>query len=141
MKLREFKLERYFAEYEFSTPFMLSGSDSETHTIQDILALEEGAEKAFMQLPLGYTESQGHPSLRHEISKLYKNISKDEIIVFSGAEEGIFTCINGLFSQGDHIIVQFPGYQSLYEVAIGNQVDVSRWIMNEENNWELETDE
>jgi len=55
--------------------------------------------------------------LRVEIAKLYHNIDPEEIIVFSGAQEGIFVFMNVLLKKGDHVIVQYPAYQSLYEIA------------------------
>ena len=73
MKLPEFKLERYFARYEFEVPYLLSSSDMETHRLDELLALadEEGL-GLWENLSLGYTESQGHPLLRAEISSLYE---------------------------------------------------------------------
>ena len=43
MQLPPFKLERYFAQYEFKAPFLLCSSDCESFTIQDLLALEPDA--------------------------------------------------------------------------------------------------
>ncbi|MDZ7599689.1 MAG: hypothetical protein U5J82_15735 [Desulfobacterales bacterium] len=40
MKLRPFKLERYFAKYEFSAPYLMCSSDCESMRLQDLLALE-----------------------------------------------------------------------------------------------------
>ena len=71
MNLSPFKLERYFAKYEFNTEFLLCSSDCEAMSIADLLALEPGAAEKFQQTWLGYTESQGHPGLRKEISKIY----------------------------------------------------------------------
>ena len=40
MKLPDFKLERYFAKYEFNAPHLLCCSDCESFTIKEILSLE-----------------------------------------------------------------------------------------------------
>ena len=64
MNLPPFKLERYFARYEFKTEYLLCASDSESMSIADLLALEEGAAEKFQQVWLGYTESPGSPALR-----------------------------------------------------------------------------
>jgi hypothetical protein len=61
MKLPPFKLERYFAKYEFNTEFLLCSSDCEAMSIADLLAFEPGAAEKFQQVWLGYTESQGSP--------------------------------------------------------------------------------
>ncbi len=135
MKLNDFKLERFFAKYEFSAPYLLSSSDCESFTAGELLALEENAEKEFKNLWLGYTEAQGSPELREEISKLYENISPEEILVFSGAEEGIFVFMNVLLEKSDGIIVQYPAYQSLYGIAEALGCEVTKWEMKYEDGW------
>jgi DNA-binding transcriptional MocR family regulator len=94
MKLNEFGLERFFAEYEFTAPYLLCASDCETYTISDILSLEETSEQLFNEFRLGYSESNGSPALRKEIASLYTDIHPDDILVFTGAEEGIFVFMN-----------------------------------------------
>ena len=64
MKINEFKLERFFAKYEFTAPYLLCSSDCESWTIEELLSMEEGSEEAFKKLRLGYTESTGSPVLR-----------------------------------------------------------------------------
>ena len=141
MNLPPFKLERYFAKYEFKTEFLLCSSDCEAMSIADLLALEEGASQKFQQVWLGYTESQGSPALRREISKLYETIVPDEILVHTGAEEAIYLFMFAAFKKGDHVIVHSPGYQSLADVARAAGCDVSPWRAREENQWALDLDE
>ena len=69
MKIRPFQLERYFAQHEFSTPYLLCCSDCESLTVDELLQLEPGAQDCLQRLWLGYTESQGSPTLRQEIAK------------------------------------------------------------------------
>lgn len=140
VKIQPFLIERFYAKYEFSTPYMLSSSDAESFTIEEILNLDGEQQKennvdGMLKFSLGYTESQGSPLLREEIAKLYPSLNKEQILVFSGAEEGIFTFMNAVLSENDHIIVQSPCYQSLYAVAQANNVDIAYWEMNEEANW------
>ncbi|HXQ34416.1 MAG TPA: aminotransferase class I/II-fold pyridoxal phosphate-dependent enzyme [Anaerolineales bacterium] len=141
MNLPPFKLERYFAKYEFNTEFLLCSSDCEAMSIADLLAMEGDAAQKFQQVWLGYTESQGGPTLRGEISKLYETISPEEILVHTGAEEAIYLFMFATFKKGDHVIVHSPGYQSLAEVARAAGCDVSPWRAREENQWALDLDE
>ena len=55
MNLPPFKLERYFAKYEFNTEYLLCSSDCEAMSVADLLALEEGSAEKFQQTWLGYT--------------------------------------------------------------------------------------
>lgn len=141
MNLPPFKLERYFAKYEFNTEYLLCSSDSESMSIADLLAMEKGAAEKFQQVWLGYTESQGSPTLRAEICKLYETIQPEEILVHSGAEEAIFLFMFAAFKEYDHVIVHSPGYQSLAEVARAAGCDVSPWPAREENGWALDLNE
>jgi aspartate/methionine/tyrosine aminotransferase len=141
MNLQPFKLERYFAKYEFNTEYLLCSSDCEAMSIADLLALEPGSAEKFKQTWLGYTESQGHPLLRKEISKIYESIQPEEILVHTGAEEAIFLFMLAMLKENDHIIVHAPHYQSLSEVAKSLGCFISPWRAREENNWALDLDE
>jgi len=105
MKIRDFKLERFFARFEFNAPYLLCTSDCESFTVAELLALEKNARKAFEKLHQGYTETLGNPELRLEISRLYSNATPEDIIVLAGAEEGVFIFMNVLLEPDDHIIV------------------------------------
>jgi aspartate/methionine/tyrosine aminotransferase len=141
MNLPPFKLERYFARYEFNTEFLLCSSDCEAMSIADLLALEPGATEKFQHTWLGYTESQGHPALREEISKIYESIQPEEILVHTGAEEAIFLFMLAMLKENEHIIVHAPHYQSLSEVAKSLGCFISPWQAREEYNWALDLDE
>ena len=141
MNLPPFKLERYFAKYEFNIEYLLCSSDCEAMSIADLLAFEPEAAQKFQEVWLGYTESQGSPALRKEISKLYETIPPENILVHTGAEEAIYLFMFAAFKKGDHVIVHSPGYQSLAEVARAAGCDVSPWRAREENDWALDLDE
>ena len=141
MKIKPFKLERYFAKYEFNTEYLLCSSDCEAMSIADLLMLEEGAGNDFQNVWLGYTESQGSPALRKEIAEIYETIQPEEVLVHTGAEEAIFLFMHAILKQGDHFIVHSPCYQSLAEIAKSIGCDVSHWLAREENNWALDLDE
>jgi aspartate/methionine/tyrosine aminotransferase len=135
MHLPPFALERYFARYEFAVTHLLCSSDCESMSIQDLLSLEPGARERFLGHRLGYTESSGRPSLRQEICRLYGGIGPEQILVHAGAEEAIFLFMHAALEKGDHLIVQQPCYQSLFEVARGIGCPVTAWQAREENGW------
>ncbi|MBN1372358.1 MAG: aminotransferase class I/II-fold pyridoxal phosphate-dependent enzyme [Anaerolineaceae bacterium] len=142
MKLPSFTLERYFAQYEFSTKYLLCSSDCESLAVKDLLALEPGAEERLRGLWLGYTESLGSPSLRETIAGIYTGIMPGQVLVHSGAEEAIFLFMNAVLQPGDHVIVQWPCYQSLSEVARAIGCDVTPWRLREEDGaWIADLDE
>lgn len=141
MQLPPFRLERYFAEYEFNVRYTLCSSDCESFSIADLLDLEEGARERFEQHWLGYTESPGAPALRQEIAQIYAATKPEHILVHTGAEEAIFLFMHAALHAGDHVIVHSPCYQSLTEVAQSIGCQVSRWNARAENGWALDIDE
>ena len=118
MRIADFALERYFARWEFAVDHLLCASDVQGVPMADLLAMADDETRALWDgLTLGYTESTGHPLLRREIAALYETLEADDVLVFAGAEEAIFCLANVLLGPGDHAVVTWPGYQSLYEVA------------------------
>jgi aspartate/methionine/tyrosine aminotransferase len=138
MKIQPFKLERYFAKYEFSTKYLLSCSDCEPISMGELLQMADSESKRLWEaLGLGYTESAGHPLLREAITEIYEGIAPDDILTVV-PEEGIFLFMNALLEPGDHVVCTFPGYQSLYEVAGSIGCEVTAWEPNEEDGWHFD---
>src|SRR3990172_8171052 len=139
MKIKPFELERYFAKYEFSAPYMLSSSDCEPLTLKEVLALaDKDSLKLWENLWLGYTESQGHPLLREEVAKLYENISPESVLEIV-PEEGILIAMNVLLEKGDHVISTFPGYQTLYGIAESLGCSITKWLPEvRDNRWKFD---
>jgi aspartate/methionine/tyrosine aminotransferase len=140
MQMSPFRLERYFAQYEFTAPYLLCSSDCESFSVGELLDLTGGSRDEVYDVWLGYTESQGAPWLRQEISSLYTTVQPDDILVHSGAQEAIFTFANAVLQRGDHVIVHWPCYQSLFEVAHSLGCRVTRWETRQEDNWDLDLD-
>ncbi|MBR0085495.1 MAG: aminotransferase class I/II-fold pyridoxal phosphate-dependent enzyme, partial [Lachnospiraceae bacterium] len=143
MKLNDFELEVYFGKYEFTAPYLLAQSDCEAMPAGELLALEPGAEEGFMAQHLGYTEDHGDPELRKMIAELYPGRSAEDVLVLSGAEEGIFILLNVLLDAGDHAIVMYPNYPSAYEVikAIPG-CTYSEWkVRDDGEKWAIDFDE
>jgi aspartate/methionine/tyrosine aminotransferase len=140
MQIADFALERYFARWEFDARYVLCASDVEPLPLADLLALaDDETRRLWDTLRLGYTESAGHPLLRAEIARLYETAEANDVLAFTGAEEGIFLAMHALLSAGDHLVVAWPAYQSLYEVArsVGASVTL---VPLDATTWELEPD-
>ena len=107
----------------------------------ELLALADPEARALWDgLRLGYTESTGHPLLRAEIALLYDEVSADDVLVFAGAEEAIFCLSNVLLGPGDHAVVTWPGYQSLYAVGQAAGAEVTLQELREADGWELDVE-
>jgi aspartate/methionine/tyrosine aminotransferase len=121
-----FKLERFFAQWEFNVKYLLCSSDVEGYAMRDVLALaDDESRELWDDLSLGYTETPGHPLLRREIAALYGALSEDDVLTFAGAEEAVYVTMRALLRPGDHVVVTWPGYQSLYQIAPAIGADVT----------------
>jgi aspartate/methionine/tyrosine aminotransferase len=141
MRIADFALERFFARWEFAVRHLLCASDVEGWRMADLVALaDDEAAALWGDLRLGYTEAPGHPLLRAEIATLYDTIEADDVLVFAGAEEAIFCLSNVLLGPGDHAVVTWPGYQSLYEVGRAAGADVTLHELREADGWALDPD-
>ncbi len=141
----EFELERYFARHEFDAPYLLSSSDMETVRMDGLLALADDEGRGMWEdLALGYTEPAGHPLLREEIAALYETVPPEGVLVFSGAEEAIFSlssvvaCGRSGEGPGMRAAVVWPAYQSLHEVARSAGADVDLLELRHEEGWALD---
>ena len=141
MRIADFALERYFARWEFAVDHLLCASDVEGYPMADLLGLADDQTRGLWEgLALGYTESTGHPMLRAEIAALYSGLEADDVLDFAGAEEAIFCLANTTFGPGDHAVVTWPGYQSLYEVARATGAEVTLHELREDAGWAIDVD-
>lgn len=140
MEIREFALERFFAEHEFAARHVLAASDVEGMRMSELLAMADAdAADRWSRLTLGYTESAGLPALRSEIASLCDGVGPDDVLTFAGAEEAIFVTMHAALKPGDHVIVVWPAYQSLHEVARAIGAEVTP-IPLDPNGWTLDVD-
>lgn len=127
MPINPFKLERFFAQYEFKTKYLLSSSDCESLSLNELLQMASTESlQLWQELRLGYTESAGHPQLREEVARLYTHIDPEHVLI-AAPEEAIYIAMQTLLAPGDHVIAISPAYQSLYEIARSIGCSVIPW--------------
>jgi len=135
MQITPFRIEEYMGKHEFSARYLLSSSDAESVTIEEVLSLEPGAHDAFLKHWCGYTESPGAPWLREVLATIYKTIQPDQLVVVSAAEEAIFLFYHALLTPQDHAIVETPCYESALTLPKSTGASVSEWRRKPENGW------
>lgn len=139
MKLNEFKLERYFAEYEFKIEYLMSSSDCDGLYMSELLDLASPESlKLWNGLKINYTESAGHPILRKLVADITSKFTEDNVVI-GVPEELIFVAMNTLLKPHDHLIVITPTYQSLYSIAKDIGCEVSSCDLEVVNGkWDLD---
>lgn len=142
MRLSKFLLEEEFNKYEDGMRICLCAASVVPSSINDLLTKDNAKEilSETLDLKLGYGERFGKLKLREKIAEYYNSqslstgddgseskIDPSQILVTTGASEGIFLVFTSLFEAGDTIVVQRPIYQSLYQLAQDNGVNVVFW--------------
>jgi aspartate/methionine/tyrosine aminotransferase len=135
VEIRPFAIERFYERWEFHTELMLSSSDCESRTIDQLLALEPDARERLLELRLGYTEVPGSQELRAAVAERYEQIAPADVLTLAAAEEGIFIAYHALLGPGDHAIVEAPCYGSAIELARSTGAEVSLWQRRHADGW------
>lgn len=142
VRFRDFRLERYFAEWEFGAKILLGSSDPESMRLPELLALaDEDGRRRWEDLWLGYTESAGLPALREAVADQLAGCEPADVLVFSAPEEAIFHVAAAALEPGDHMIGITPAYQSSYEIPRSVGAQVTLVPLREDRDWSLDTDE
>ena len=141
MRIPPFKLERFFALYEFKVEILLSSSDCESLAMSELIGMAAPETRQMWDtLRLGYTESPGHPGLRAEIARQYAGIPADNLVVMA-PEEAIFIAMHTLLEPGDAVVAVAPAYQSLQEVARALGCPVTLWpLAPTASGWQMDLD-
>jgi aspartate/methionine/tyrosine aminotransferase len=135
MQLNPFRIEHYYAKYEFTAKYMLSNSDAQSRSIGELLDLEPTARERLESQWCGYTEAPGAPYLRETIASIYDSIEANNVLVCSCAEEGIFLLYHTLLGTGDHAIIETPCYESALELARSTGAEIESWQRRYEDDW------
>ena len=142
VRFRDFRLERYFAEWEFSAKILLGSSDPESMHLPELLALaDEDGRRRWEELWLGYTESAGLPALREAVAGQFAGCDPADVLVFSAPEEAIFHVAAAVLEPGDHMVGITPAYQSSYEIPRSVGAQITLVPLREDRGWALDTDE
>jgi aspartate/methionine/tyrosine aminotransferase len=135
--LAPFRLERWFAEFEF-VPGMrnLAASGPFPVTTQELLELEgPQTTERYLDLDLDYIENPGSESLRHSVASLYTTIKAADVRIMSGASEALFLLIWSMVEPGQNIVIEEPCYDNVPGVAQSLGIEVRRLPLRQEDGW------
>ena len=127
-KLPLFRLERWFAEFEF-VPGMRNLAASGPFAVKTGELLElEGAETTarYLNLDLDYIENPGSESLRQGVADLYSTLNASDVRITSGASEALLLLMWTLAAQGLNIVIEEPCYGNVPGIAESLGIEVRR---------------
>lgn len=131
--LPPFRLEAFFARWEFRARHHLTASDGQTVTVRELVELAGADPDELLDLPLGYVPTTGGDALREAVAASYATstrpgadpVAPDDVLAFAGAEEALYLALSELLGPGDHAVVTVPNYQALESVPLATGADVT----------------
>ncbi len=139
MKIEIFKMERMQSTWENVVEHNLSESGVHPLSLDELLTKEEKEE--MLHLPLGYSQTNGTPELRQEISRLYPGASLDSILVTTGSSEANFLLMWSLIEPGDEVIFLMPNYMQMWGLLRAFGAQVKPLYLRDELGWQPDLDE
>ena len=137
-RMRDFALEVYFSQWEFTAKHNMTGSDAENMRMDELLALATPQERTSLEtVSLGYTEVFGAPVLREAIAKTYDTVRPEQLLTFAGAEEAIYVAMQVMLEDTDHCIVITPNYQAAETIPL-SICEVTGVPLDIDKGWELD---
>ncbi len=91
---------------------------------------------AVLDMPLGYSQSNGTVELRELISSSYPGSANDNIEVTNGTSEANYLLLLSMLSKGDEVALEIPNYMQIRGIAKSLGARVNTFSLNFENEWE-----
>ncbi len=140
MKIEPFEMERYQSLYEYVVDYDLAESGVHPYTLRELLGSDD-AVRGFLDVRLGYPQSEGTPALREIVARLYDGATADHVLVTNGSSEAIFTSAWRLFDRGDELVLMLPNYGQLAGLAKTWGVKVKPLWLREELGWQFDPED
>ena len=147
MKLDEFVLENWLnpAANSEKNKVYLGGSCVLPMTVEELFELTgESMDDFFEELKkmnLGYGFFAGTPRLREAVSKLYKTVTPEDVVLGHGGTGANNNVVYTLIEPSDNVISIMPNYQQYYSIPKSIGAEVREIDLKPEAGYRLDIDE
>ncbi|HEX5475137.1 MAG TPA: aminotransferase class I/II-fold pyridoxal phosphate-dependent enzyme [Vicinamibacterales bacterium] len=140
MRIETFEMERMQSTWENIVDYDMSESGIRPLTLRELTAMGFDL-AAFLDEPLGYSQSNGTIPLREAIAKSYPGATADQIEVTNGTSEANYLIALSEIAPGDGVAMQVPNYMQMWGVARSLGAEVRTFRLRTEAAWEPDWDE
>jgi aspartate/methionine/tyrosine aminotransferase len=140
MKIETFEMERMQSTWENIVDYDLSESGVRPLTLRELMEMGFDLE-SFLDVPLGYSQSNGTLPLRETLAQLYPGSTVDHIQVTNGTSEANYVVALSLIRPGDGFALETPNYMQLWGVPRSLGAESRTFRLRPEQNWEPDWDE
>jgi aspartate/methionine/tyrosine aminotransferase len=140
LKLEPFEMERMQSTWENVVEMDLSESGVRPVTLRELG--EMGLDLAgLLDMPLGYSQSNGTVALREELTRIYPGASVDQVEVTNGTSEANYLLALALLREGDEVAFEVPNYMQYGGVPGSLGASVNRFSLRIDQDWEPDWEE
>jgi aspartate/methionine/tyrosine aminotransferase len=140
MAIELFAMERMQSTWENVVDYDMSESGVRPLTLRELVAMGFDLE-SFLDVPLGYSQSNGTIELRERLAEIYPGASVEHIEVTNGTSEANYLIALSQLRPGDEVAMEVPNYMQMPGVARSLGATVRTFRLQQNTGWEPDWDE
>src|SRR5215467_8877795 len=133
-------MERMQSTWENLVEFDMSESGVRPVTLRELAEMGLDLD-ALMNMPLGYSQSNGTIALREELTKQYPGATIDRLEVTNGTSEANYLLALSLLREGDEVAFEVPNYMQYGGVPVSLGAKINTFRLCIERDWEPDWEE
>ena len=140
MKIDQFEMERMQSTWENVVEMDMSESGVRPVTLREMAEMGLDLD-AILNMPLGYSQSNGTIPLRESLAEIYSGATADHIEVTNGTSEANYLLALTLLREGDEVAFEVPNYMQYGGLPKSCGALVRRFRLRIDRDWEPDWDE
>ena len=140
MAIERFEMERMQSTWENVVDYDMSESGVRPLTLRELVEMGFDLDE-FLDVALGYSQSNGTIELRQRIAVHYPGATADQIEVTNGTSEANYLIALSQLQPGDEVAMEVPNYMQMPGVARSLGAGVRTFRLRQEMDWEPDWDE
>ncbi len=140
MPIEIFAMERMQSTWENLVDYDMSESGVRPLTLRELVEMGFDLE-AFLDQPLGYSQSNGTIALRERLAAIYPAAGIEQIEVTNGTSEANYLVALSQLRPGDEVAMEVPNYMQMPGVARSLGATVRTFRLRQDTGWEPDWEE
>ena len=140
MSIEIFQMERMQSTWENVVDYDMSESGVRPLTLRELSGMGFDLD-TFLDVPLGYSQSNGTIELREAIAAHYPGATIDHVEVTNGTSEANYLIALSQLQPGDDVAMELPNYMQMPGVARSLGATVKPFRLRQSTGWEPDWDE
>ena len=140
MAIELFAMERMQSTWENLVDYDMSESGVRPLTLRELVEMGFDLDR-FLDVPLGYSQSNGTIELRERIAAGYAGATVDHVEVTNGTSEANYLIALSQLAPGDEVAMEVPNYMQMPGVARSLGASVKLFRLRQDTGWEPDWDD